>query len=251
MRDLKNFLLAIVVLFVFEAIPQAAADVLADARDRLAHGEYESAATLYSKHLDSAPPSAAVYFELGQAFQKSDKEAEAALAYRRCLLLDPGFRTATEALQQVNARLGVPPVLSGWRSRVAQSLPLDASTIAGAAIFWLGAFVVLSVYLFHKNRTLILGGGGVLVFVGLALSALVAFADPRISESRQALVMKLAGATLYKVPSEDDSEKITTLNQGSLIKVLNSRGRWLHVELPGGQRGWALSDAITRLVPNT
>jgi uncharacterized protein YgiM (DUF1202 family) len=61
--------------------------------------------------------------------------------------------------------------------------------------------------------------------------------------------MNLAGASLYKVPSEDASEKITTLNQGSTLKILSARGRWFHVELPGGQRGWILQDGVTRVIP--
>ncbi|MFM8717166.1 MAG: SH3 domain-containing protein [Spartobacteria bacterium] len=51
------------------------------------------------------------------------------------------------------------------------------------------------------------------------------------------------------MPSEDASEKITTLNQGSTLKILSARGRWLHVELPGGQRGWVLQDGVTRVIP--
>ena len=83
----------ILLVGIISALPLQA-DSLAEARDRAAHGEYESAATYFEKHLQSALPSAAAYFELGQVLQKSEKEAEAALAYRRSLVLDPGFAPA-------------------------------------------------------------------------------------------------------------------------------------------------------------
>jgi uncharacterized protein YgiM (DUF1202 family) len=63
------------------------------------------------------------------------------------------------------------------------------------------------------------------------------------------MVMNQAGVVLYKVPSEDSAEKITTLNQGSVVEILSARGRWFHVELPGGQRGWFLQDGIAPLIP--
>jgi uncharacterized protein YgiM (DUF1202 family) len=88
-----------------------------------------------------------------------------------------------------------------------------------------------------------------LLLAGFASSLASAFTDPRIFEAKQSIVMNLAGAFLYKVPSEDASEKITTLNQGSTLKILSARGRWFHVELPGGQRGWVLQDGVTRVIP--
>ena len=57
----------------------ARADFLAEARDRVAHGEHESAIPYFEKHLQAATPSAAAYFEFGQALAKVGKEAEAAL----------------------------------------------------------------------------------------------------------------------------------------------------------------------------
>ena len=75
----------------------AQADFLADARDRVAHGEHESAIPYFEKHLQAAPPSAAAYFEFGQALAKVGKEAEAALAFRRTLILDPRFAPAETA----------------------------------------------------------------------------------------------------------------------------------------------------------
>ena len=224
-------------------------DDLQQARDRLAHGEYESAATYFEKHLLSAPPSSAAYYELGQALQKSEKEAEAALAYRRSLLLDPRFAPAVEALREANARLGVSPSASGWQARWAEKIPSDPSAFIGAVAFWLGAFLLLAAFALSKKRALLFSSASVLLLAGLAFCLLAALTDPRIVDARQAMVMSLTGVSLYKVPSEDASEKITTLNQGSTVKILSARGRWFHVELPGGQRGWFLQDGITPVIP--
>jgi len=225
-------------------------DDLEQARDRFAHGENESAVTFFEKHLQSARPSSSAYYELGQALQKSDKEAEAALAYRRALLLDPRFAPAAEALRQANARLGVSPSASTWQARWAEKVPSDPTVLFAAVAFWFGAFLLLSALALSKKRTLLFSLASVLLVVGLASCILAAFTDPRILEARQAMVMTLSGTSLFKVPSEDAAEKITTLNQGSTVKILSARGRWFHVELLGGQRGWFLQEGITPVIPS-
>lgn len=238
----------ILLVGIFSALPLQA-DSLAEARDRAAHGEYESAATYFEKHLQSAPPSAAAYFELGQVLQKSEKEAEAALAYRRSLVLDPGFAPAVNALRESNARLGVTTPVQNWRSLLGEKIDADTAVLVGCIAFWVGAFLLLATLAFSKKRLLFLSLGLFLLLAGFASSLASAFTDPRIFEAKQSIVMNLAGAFLYKVPSEDASEKITTLNQGSTLKILSARGRWFHVELPGGQRGWVLQDGVTRVIP--
>ena len=238
----------ILLVGILSALPLQA-DSLAEARDRAAHGEYESAATYFEKHFQSAPPSAAAYFELGQVLQKSEKEAEAALAYRRSLVLDPGFAPAVNALRESNARLGVTAPVQNWRSLLGEKIDADTAVLVGCIAFWVGAFLLLATLAFSKKRLLFLSLGLFLLLAGFASSLASAFTDLRIFEAKQSIVMNLAGASLYKVPSEDASEKITTLNQGSTLKILSARGRWFHVELPGGQRGWVLQDGVTRVIP--
>ena len=238
----------ILLVSILSALPLQA-DSLAEARDRAAHGEYESAATYFEKHLQSALPSAAAYFELGQVLQKSEKDTEAALAYRRSLVLDPGFAPAANALRESNARLGVTAPVQNWRSLLGEKIDADATVLVGCIAFWVGAFLMLATLAFSKKRLLFLSLGLFLLLAGFASSLASAFTDPRIFEAKQSMVMNLAGSSLYKVPSEDASEKITTLNQGSTLKILSARGRWFHVELPGGQRGWVLQDGVTRVIP--
>lgn len=238
----------ILLVGILSALPLQA-DSLAEARDRAAHGEYESAATYFEKHLQSALPSAAAYFELGQVLQKSEKEAEAALAYRRSLVLDPGFAPAANALRESNARLGVATPVQNWLSLLGEKIDADATVFVGCIAFWVGAFLLLATLAFSKKRLLFLSLGLFLLVASFASGLASAFTDPRIFEAKQSMVMNLAGASLYKVPSEDASEKITTLNQGSTLKILSARGRWFHVELPGGQRGWVLQDGVTRVIP--
>jgi len=224
------------------------ADSLAEARELVANGEHEFAAPLFEKHLQSAAPSAGVYFELGKALEASGREADSALAFRRALILDPGFQPAVEALKSANIQLGLAAPRSDWRSSVAERIPLDTFTLAGAIVFWAGAFL-FAVGLFMSDRRTLLASGIGLAFLGLAMMALVWMVDPRVREARDIMVVSEEGSVLYKTPSEEDSQKITTLGQGSVLKILNARGRWFHGELPGGQRGWFLQKGTLPVIP--
>ena len=227
----------------------AHSDFLSEARDRVAHGEHESAIPYFEKHLQAATPSAAAYFEFGQALAKVGKEAEAALAFRRTLILDPRFAPAESALRDANAQLGLTSPSRNWHNAVTSRIPLDELAIGGAAVFWLGAFFLLSGLIAAKSRRALLSTSFILIVCGAAALAALWLVDPRVTDSNDAMVLSSKGAVLYKTPSEDPSQKITSLGQGSIVKILSKRGRWGHGELPGGQRGWFLLEGTTPVIP--
>lgn len=224
------------------------ADFLAEARDRVANGETEAAVPLFEKHLQTAAPSAEVYFELGKSLESLGREAEAALAFRRTLILDPGFQPAREALKTASTQLGLAGPRSDWRTAVSERIPLDGLVRGGAVVFWIGAFLFATGLLFGRKRSFAIGSIAVAV-LGLALVALAWMVDPRVRDARDAMVLAAEGAVLYRTPSDEDSQKITTLGQGTVLKILSARGRWFHGELPGGQRGWFLQRGTVMVVP--
>ena len=72
--------------------------------------DYAKAIELYEGILKSNGESAAVYYNLGNAYYKAGKIAPAILHYERCLLLDPGDSDARFNLQM--ARQKNPALLS-------------------------------------------------------------------------------------------------------------------------------------------
>lgn len=227
---------------------RAAADVLQDARARFQEGEYAQAAKLFEQSLEKTPPSAAVFFELGRALTKSGQDARAALNYRRTLILDPGFTPASTALQAANLALGIPPQKKDWRGMVLERIPLNAVTLAGTVLFWAGAFIGLAAFLPPLPRRRRLVAGGLLFAAGISLLAVVWLCDPRITMTNDAIVLTNGGSVLLTSPAEQ-SEKLASLPQGSLLTILSQRGRWFYGELPSGVKGWFLTEGIVPLIP--
>lgn len=218
------------------------ADALTDARFRLSEGDAASAISLFEKHLQVSPPSAMVYFELGEAHLKNSDPAGAALSFRRALILDPRFVPARNALDASDKELGIPKSTSPWTEWIVDKIPMDLLLLSGTAIFWLGAFLALFL---TKHKTLI---AAPLLAVGVASIALTALCDPRIANRGQLFLTSKPSAPIFQTPVES-SEKLTTLPTGSTVRLLSERGRWLFVQLPGGARGWILHEGLTPVIP--
>lgn len=239
---------AIALAVLFAAVPLLKADPLQDARARFQDGEFEQSAKLFEQALEKSPPSAAVFFELGRAWSKVGQDARAALNYRRALILDPRFLPARTALQEANTSLGIPRPKSGWRTRLLERVPMDSLTWAGAVLFWAGAFVILAAFFSARRRGRRVLLGGLSLVIGFGLVAIVWVTDPRITLTTTALVLTNGGTSLLRSPA-DNSEKVASLAQGSLIEVRSQRGRWFYGELPGGASGWFLTEGIIPLIP--
>lgn len=226
----------------------AGADDLTDARARFDDGEYDQAVRLFEQYLEKAPPSAAVFFELGRALGKSGQEARAALNFRRALILDPRFAPARVALQEADTALGVPSPKQGWRPMVAERIPMDALALSGTLIFWVGLFAVLAAFLPSTLRRRRLVAGVLLLVISCGLFSLVGLCDPRVGSANTAVVLTNGGTALLSSPT-DQAEKIASMPQGSLVEVLSQRGRWFYGQLPGGSKGWFLTEGIVPLIP--
>ena len=237
----------IVVLLLFLGMV-VRADMLSDARGRFQDGEFEQSAKLYEQSLEKSPPSAAVFFELGRALNKTGQEARAALNFRRALILDPRFAAARSALQEANVALGIPPVKQGWQSQVVDRIPMDSLTLAGTVFFWAGAFAGLAAFLPPAFRGRRLVVGILFLLFGVSLLSTAWMCDPRITLANTALVLTNGGTALRSSPT-DQSEKIASLPQGGIVNLLSQRGRWFYGQLPGGVKGWFLTEGIVPLIP--
>jgi len=242
---MKSSLIAAVLLLLGIC---ARADTVSDARARFRDGEYEQSAKLYEQSLEKSPPSAAVFFELGRALNKTGQEARAALNFRRALILDPRFAPARTALQEANVALGIPPVKQDWRTQVVERVPMDALALAGTALFWAGAFAVLAAFFPPAFRGRRLVAGILFLLFGFSILSVSWVCDPRIALANTAVVLTNGGTSMRSSPA-DQSEKIASLPQGSIVDLLSQRGRWFYGQLPGGAKGWFLTEGIVPLIP--
>jgi tetratricopeptide (TPR) repeat protein len=223
-------------------------DLILEGKAAFAKGDYSAAADAFRSALAVQGPSAGLYYSLAIAEQKSGQRGQAALNLRRAIMLDPLMTDARMALSEIERSQGVPPGRSDWRELVAERAPLNALFIAGCALAWLGAFLLLFVIFARSGRMLSLAGAVALFAIGAGIFLCGYLADPRVSASNVAVVCEDAGVPLLSAPA-DQSATVTRLPAAAAVRILQARGEWTFCSTPGGEKGWAPSKSLEPVVP--
>lgn len=230
--------------------PSRAADgtVRFDAANKLYElGKYSEAVASYQELIQAGQISAAVYFNLGNAYFKSGHTGQAIVAYRIANQLDPrdpdiraNLRFARESVQ------GATPPLRPWE-RWIKLLTLNELTLAASALVSLW-FLVLAVGEFRRERVRSLrpyklvfgvGAGIALIWLGLAVKT-------RLTAD-SAVVITNEGTVRYGPFQE--AQSFYTLRDGSEVTVLNRKDDWLHVADRSNRTGWIEAKQVSILPP--
>jgi hypothetical protein len=226
------------------------ADVILEGKAAFAKGDHAAAADAFRSALSTNAPSAGLYYNLAMAEQKSGQRAEAALSLRRALTLDPRMIDARIALSEIERSQGIPLAPSSWREIVAEHAPIKTLLIAGSALAWLGAFLLLFAIFAKGGRIVPLAGATGLLVLGVGIFLLGYLADPRVSQRNVAVVRDGEGVPLLSSPATQ-SATLTRLPAASPVRILQERGEWTFCSAPSGEKGWAPSKSLEAVVPAT
>jgi tetratricopeptide (TPR) repeat protein len=224
------------------------ADFIEDGKAAFAKGDYPAAINAFKSALSTRGPSAGLYYSLAMAEQKSGERAQAALNLRRAIMLDPQMMDARMALSEIERSQGVPAVRSGWRELLTERAPVSAFLIAGCALTWLGAFLLLAVVFASAGRLLPLVGALGLTVTGVGLFLFGYLADPRVSERDVAVVCEKGGISVLSAPA-DQSATVTRLPGAAPVRILGQSGEWTFCAALAGEKGWAPSKSLEPVVP--
>ena len=235
--------------FLFVAALCVRAETIQDGNAAFAKGEFAAAIRAFESALATQGPSAGLYYSLGVAQQKDGQRPQAALNFRRAIMLDPRMVDARMALSEIERSQGVPPARSTWRELVAERIPLGPLMIAGSVIAWLGAFLTLFVVFVKAARLWPLIGAVGLIIAGAALFLTGYLADPRVFERNMAVVSDKGGTTLLAAPA-DQSATVLRLPGAAPLRVLGRSGEWTFCSAPTGEQGWAPSKSLEDVLPS-
>lgn len=211
-------------------------------------GDFEKAARAYETAIQSGETSPGMYYNLAVSLQRSGRAAEAALNYRRALLLDPQMVDARVALSDYERSKGIPLAAADWRDWVVEKVPLTPFLVAGFVIFWFGAFLGLF-GAFHEKRSGMVTGI-LLLLAGLGLFGVSYATDPRFEWRNGAVVVTAEPIPVLSAPAER-SETVASLPPGSLLHLVKTNGDWAYVRLVDGKTGWLTAGSLAPLVPGT
>ena len=252
---IRNLLYLLTIGWLFFILPCTAAD------ESAAVATFDEALTAYndSRYDDAYRGfvditedfvSPGVFVNAGNAAYRAGRDGEAALWYRRALVLDSNHGEAAQNLRFLKRRLGFlrfdigalgeftaffrPPV---WR--------LICACACGAAAICLVSLVMLSPHQRWRGR---LYWG---LAVGVVLGSISAIGLWVLGDQRQLLahyIVTSADSSALTAPN-DTAGAVVLLPPGSEIAYIERRGLWIYAELPGESRGWVRASQVAQLWP--
>jgi tetratricopeptide (TPR) repeat protein len=207
-------------------------------------GQYARAATAYREILDTGTASAALYYNLGNAYVRLDRLGPAIRYYEKARRLRPQDPRVQHNLEQARRQAGVYPgtlPTRGLAGLVASWSPL-AIFIAGVLLLGGGGAVAVA-WSRDERRSVVrhpLVWGP--VAAGLLLVA-GAMGTSAVQASQQRAVVVANRAPLHAAPAPDAAAD-TTLPEGTLLAVQGRRPQWTEVRLADGTVGWVPARAL-------
>lgn len=248
MRRLFTFLLLFITYHL--SLITSAAQTKADADSAYVQGNYQKAIELYSQLLKDGQ-SADIYYNLGNAYYRSEEITQAILAYERALLLSPGDADIRFNLQLARTKTidkMVPQseffAVTWYRSFVNQ---MSVDGWAYASLLMLALTIVLALlYLFASPVWLRKVGffGGLLTLLFFLMTNLFAWQQKQTLTHRDGAIVTGSAVPVKSTPSVSGTD-LFILHEGTKVFVTDdSMDDWREIRMSDGKIGWVETNQI-------
>ncbi|TNE34661.1 tetratricopeptide repeat protein [bacterium] len=207
------------------------------------HKKYADAINIYEQIIDSGYTSAELYYNLGNAYYKTNNIAYAILNYERADKLsddaDIDHNLAVARLKTIDKIEPVKQIfIMDWLDSI-RDWQNSNSWSSWAIIFVWAVFLFLSLLIYSKNTTFKKASFlGVVTF--LILFALTFYFS--YSSNQNEYVKKFAILTspssYVKSSPDTQSQDLFILHEGAKMQVLDRVGDWNKIKLANGEVGW-------------
>ena len=221
------------------------ADAFVKANEEYNAGRFREAIELYETAVKSGETTAALFYNLGNAWFRAGDLGRAILNYERVLVLEPQHPEADANLRLARDKARALDLQANWWDRLIARASAKHYSIAAAASFWIAAFA-FTASLLTRRRSAKLIGTFVAALVILAATATALYALETGKRGR-AIAVVVAPKTEARLATADSAGTVLELPPGSKIKILSQRGDWHYAALPNGLRGWIPAQSAERV----
>ncbi len=225
----------------------------ASANESYRQGQYPKAVSDYEAILTSGESSAALFFNLANAYFQQNRLGKALVNYYRAQNLDPSNEDILYNLELAQARTKdkIEPVPQIFFVRWFRALGDAFSSNAWAVIslvMLVATLLGLMLWLLGKGLALRKAG----FFVGIVCSILFVVALSYSFSSAQNLydnsgAVVINSAAPVKSSPSSGSTDLFIVNEGTYLEILQTLEDWSEIRLADGNKGWMLSSAIEAL----
>lgn len=250
---MKRIILYFVVVLVGISPVFAQSDLLKQANDSYIKGNYDQASKLYEEILTKEGIAPELYYNLGNAYYKSNEIGHSILNYERALRLSPTYSDAKFNLelaqQKVVDNIVQTPTffLIRWIENLIKLMTSNQWFVASFIVFilFLAAtflFVFGSTRQFRKSSFYF----GVVFLVISAISVVFSgIRKDQLENHREAIVMQ--GVVTVKSSPDRSGTDLFQLHEGTKVNVKSTLGQWTEIVLGNGNVGWVEDQTIEKI----
>ena len=216
-------------------------------------GNYQQAIRDYEEVLKNGE-SAEIYFNLGNAYYRTDNITKAVLNYERARLLSPGDDDINFNLQFACSKTidKITPesemFFITWYKSLVNFTSVDNWAKTGILCIVLALLLVL-LYLFGPQLMLRKIGffGGLAFFVIFLLSNLFAFQQKRALDNRTGAIIMAPSVNIKKTPAKNSADQFV-LHEGTRVDIIDKgMTDWRCIRVGDGREGWIETKAIEEI----
>ena len=233
--------------------PTTAEELWASAGAAYSAEDYASAIASYSIIEDKGLSSAALYYNMANAYFKSEQIAKAILYYNRALRLDPSDEDIRHNLeyaeQQTRDSIERIPefFLTEWMRSLRQTMGGDVWTILSLVALALMLAMAL-MYLLAQRLSLRKVGFYMMAVFALLFVLGTAFAWSARSEmvgERDAIIM--SSSVAVKSSPDRSSTELFVLHEGTKVRTGETVDGWVEIRISDGRKGWIETSRMERI----
>lgn len=249
---MKKICVILSVFFVFVVNAQDSLNFY-QANSQYDNNNYNAAIKMYENLIATNGSSAEIYYNLGNAYYKTDQFGLAILNYERCLQITPNDKDARFNLELANlhikdklAPLNRLFIIRWWQSWI-NILQANQWLIISIILIWLAA---AGFCVYRLSRKLPLRKAGFFIF-GISLIVFVfaiccTYAKAAYDNNYHFGIITQPSLIIKSEPSEN-STNLVMLHEGLKLRILDLQNNWYKVEMPDGNQGWALAAGVAKI----
>ena len=225
--------------------------LLAEAASLYKAGQYTEAASAYEDLIAAGyTETAALYFNLGNAYFENGQLGKALVNYLRAQRLQPRDGQIERNIVRVRANRVLfqrdeTVIVDRLATMTTRSVRMSELVIT-ALVTWSVFFVLLMIFTMQSRRTRYWLQTLMLVGVAAFLVNTLLFARVYADNQRPPAVVTRVIASVYSGPS-DEYLRLFDLHMATELRVLKQRNNWLKVILPDGRQGWVRIDTLEQV----
>lgn len=224
-----------------------------NADDEFRKGNYQQAIKDYEDLLKNGA-SVSLYYNLGNAYYRTDNITRAVINYERALILSPGDADIRFNLQLARSKT-IDKIMPKsemffvtWCRSLVNLMSVDGWGHTAIVSIFLALVLVLC-YLFANKMILRKTGfyGAVFFFLLFILSNIFAYQQKGVLTERTGAVVISPSAVMRKTPASNSSQT-TIIHEGTRVEITDDTMKdWKFVELADGRDGWVQTSQLERI----